>query len=144
MASNVFRITPRVAHVIRAIEDKVQAEYDSSVADHAEHAMRAVFNYGDFKFFEAVEGETVVVMFDKVEIMFTLPGDRECFLIDYHCRGKVYIKQQNGLEGVVFYSTEGVELDTLPTGDMQQLGPVFVRHKNEESRPNLTDIPLPI
>jgi hypothetical protein len=126
MAKDVFRITPRVAQTIRAIEDKVQDAYNRSLKGRNENAMRAVFNYGDFKFRE--EDNFTVAEFEKVELMFTLTDDREFAILSFHCRGEVYLRKYASREpGEMLYSAGYIELETLPTGDMKEMGPMFVR-----------------
>lgn len=121
MAKNVLRITPRVSRVIRAIEVAVQSAHDKSIEEQnsPESRMRAVFNYGDFRFLDE-DDNTTVVYFDDVEIMFTLLDDPEFFLVDYHYCGRVWLEKSRLHDGGVHYSMKGIEIKLAPNNEFPE------------------------
>lgn len=123
MARGIFRITPRVTCVMRAIESAVQSVHDKTIMEQKcpEARMHAVFNRGDFRF-EEVDDETTVAYFDDIEIMFTLLDDTEYFLAEYYYSGCVWLRKFPLRNGDTSYSTKRIEVRLSPKNKLPEGG----------------------
>jgi hypothetical protein len=113
MAKNIYRVTPRVSQVMRAIEDEVLRQWREKYGEEKTSEIRVVFDHGDFKFPRTTgEEPQLEVTVVHATVASALANNRDFSLDHHHYKGIVVLTKHQSATNKreTLYSTERVTL----------------------------------